>query len=197
MAAQKNISSTLFNMAAILTFVCACSAFVLGFVRNLTEEPVRQAQKQKEIDAISEVVYEDFNNNPYEEVHQISASNGKDKLSLYPIRQDNHMHSVAIKTFSDNGFGGRIELIVGFFLDGTINKYKVISHRETPGLGTKIAEEKFSSQFEGINPGAGHFKVKQDGGEIDAVTAATISSRAVIDAIQKAYDAYTKLSTGN
>lgn len=196
MSANKNISSSLFNMAFVLTLVCAGSAFMLGFVHKLTEAPVAEARKQKEIQAISEVVYSEFNNNPYEEVHQITTAND-DKLSLYPVRLDKHMNSVAIKTFSDNGFGGRIELIVGFFLDGTINKYKIISHKETPGLGTKVAEEKFSSQFEGLNPGKGHFKVRQDGGDIDAVTAATISSRAVIDAIQKAYDAYNKLSTGN
>ena len=193
----KNKSSSLFNMTVILTLVCAGSAFMLGLVHSLTEKPIAEAKKQKEIQAISEVVYTNFNNNPYEEVHLITTADGKDKLSLYPVRQNKHMNSVAIKTFSDNGFGGRIELIVGFFLDGTINKYKVISHKETPGLGTKVAEEKFSSQFQGLNPGKGYFKVKQDGGEIDAVTAATISSRAVVDAIQKAYDAYNKLSTGN
>ena len=79
--------------------------------------------------------------------------------------------------------------------DQTISGYKVISSKETPGLGSKVSDSKFSEQFIGIRPKKKTFKVKQDGGEIDAVTAATISSRAVIDAIQKAYDAYNKLST--
>ena len=81
-------------------------------------------------------------------------------------------------------------------LDGTVSGYKVIHSNETPGLGTKVSEPRFKEQFAGIRPKKHLFKVKQDGGGIDAVTAATISSRAVIDAIQKAYDAYNKFSTG-
>ena len=95
----------------------------------------------------------------------------------------------------DSGFSGRIELIVGFLLDGTINGYKIIDQKETPGLGTKVSENKFSEQFKGMNPGSGSFKVRQDGGEIDAVTSATISSRAVIDAIKRGYDNYTRFSS--
>ena len=87
-----------------------------------------------------------------------------------------------------------MELIVGFLLDGTINGYKVIDQKETPGLGTKVTESKFSEQFKGMNPGSNRFKVRQDGGEIDAVTSATISSRAIIDAIKRGYDSYTRFS---
>ena len=116
---------------------------------------------------------------------------------LYPARRNGTISAVAIKTSTNKGFGGRMDLIVGFFLDGTISGYKVINANETPGLGSKVDEPRFKEQFSGIRPQKNLFKVKQDGGEIDAVTAATISSGAVIDAIQKAYDAYNKFSTGN
>ena len=86
--------------------------------------------------------------------------------------------------------------MVGFMLDGSISGYKLIDHKETPGLGTKVADEAFAGQFKGLNPDKVDFRVKKDGGDIDAVTAATISSRAVIDAIQRAYDAYTTFSAG-
>jgi electron transport complex protein RnfG len=65
----------------------------------------------------------------------------------------------------------------------------VLQHKETPGLGTKMTEEKFLVQFRGKNPGSFPLKVKKDGGQVDAITAATISSRAFCDALQRAYDA--------
>lgn len=179
---------------AMLIVACG-SAAVLGFVYNLTKEPIQRAKDAKEREAISSVVFEEFNNNPFKEQTQIATKDKKEQLTLYPVRKDGKIKAIAIKTNSDKAFGGKIELIVGFFLDGTISGYKVISSKETPGLGSKVSDSKFSEQFIGIRPKKKTFKVKQDGGEIDAVTAATISSRAVIDAIQKAYDAYNKLST--
>ena len=100
-----------------------------------------------------------------------------------------------MKTNRNKGFRGRFDFIGGCLLDGTINGYKIIEQNDTPGLGTKVSENKFSEQFKGMNPGSGSFKVRQDGGEIDAVTSATISSRAVIDAIKRGYDNYTRFSS--
>ena len=195
---SKPIKSTAFSMAFVLVCVSAFSALVLGSVYQLTLEPIKQAKSNRELEAIRDVVYGDFSNNPYEERHEISVSHGKGKVDLFPARDENgKITSVAIKTYSKNGFGGRIEMMLGLMVDGTINKYKIIEQKETPGLGTKITESRFSDQFHGMNPGKMVFKVKQDGGEIDAITAATISSRAVVDAIQRGYDALNKLSTGN
>ena len=80
--------------------------------------------------------------------------------------------------------------IVGFYIDGAIKSFAITQHKETPGLGSKINDDKFKQQFNGYNPQKGIFKVRQDGGDIDAVTGATISSRAVIKAIQRAVDAF-------
>lgn len=194
---KNHIKSSLSTMTIVLSLVAGLSALILGSVYNLTKAPIQQAKNNRELEAIKEVIAGEFTNNPFEERHTISTIDKKGKLELYPARDTNgHISSVAIKTFSNNGFGGKIELMVGYFIDGTINKYKVIEHKETPGLGTKISEPKFSEQFNGINPGRHIFKVKQDGGDIDAVTAATISSRAVVDAIQRGYDALNKLSMG-
>ena len=103
---------------------------------------------------------------------------------------------MAVKTFSDNGFGGRIELIVGLLRDGTITGYKVLSQKETPGLGTKIAEEDFAGQFVGLNSYLDDISLTRSGGSIDAVTGATISSKAVIDAVGKAVETYKKFNAG-
>lgn len=194
---QKKIPSTLFNMIFVLVIVASFAALILGLVYDLTKAPIQNAKNNKELEAISEVIYSGFDNNPFEERTTITIPNEKNKLDLFPARKDGKINSVAVKTYSNRAFGGKIEMIVGFFLDGTISGYKIIDHKETPGLGTKVMDKKFHDQFEGINPSKHIFKVKQDGGEIDAVTAATISSRAVVDAIQRAFDAYNNFSTGN
>ncbi len=188
------------SLSQMITVLCGLSIFsalVLGIVYELTKEPIKKAKENKELEAIKEVVYGEFYNNPFAERHKIALRKKNAYIDLFPARdKDGKITSIAIKTYSNNGFGGKIELMVGFLVDGTINTFKVIEHKETPGLGSKITENKFSQQFHGINPGKQVFKVKQDGGEIDAVTAATISSRAVIDAIQRGYNAYNKLSAG-
>lgn len=187
--------TSLSRLIFVMLIVACGSAALLGFVYEITKEPIQRANDNKELAAISGVILEDFDNNPFKERAKIPSKNKQEQLTLYPARKDGKIKAFAIKTSTNKAFGGKMELIVGFFLDGTISGYKVINSKETPGLGSKVSDAKFSEQFIGIKPKKKTFKVKQDGGEIDAVTAATISSRAVIDAIQKAYDAYQKFST--
>lgn len=183
-------------MLTALTTIAVLSAFVLASVHKLTEKPIAEAKDKRELEAISEVV-EVFDNNPFAEKMMITTPDKKHKLAFFPARKDGTINSFAIKTYSDNGFGGRLEMIVGFYIDGAIKSFKITEHHETPGLGSKADEAKFKAQFDGFNPNKHKFKVKQDGGEIDGITAATITSRAVIDAIQRAVDAYNNFNTGN
>ena len=78
-------------------------------------------------------------------------------------------------------------MLVGFNTDGDILGYTVLEHAETPGLGAK-AGEWFQDKIIGMNPGTNNFTVSKDGGEVDAITASTITSRAFLRAIQNAYD---------
>lgn len=192
---MKTIKSTLPNMILAMFLVGALSAAVLGYVYQLTEKPIAIAKNHKTLDAIREIIGV-FDNNPFEEKTTITTADGKIKLELYPARENGNITAVAIKTFSDNGFGGRIELIIGMMMDGTVTGYKVIEQKETPGLGSKISDKKFAEQFVGLNTHSDTFKLKKDGGEIDAITGATISSRAVTDAVQKAVAAYNKFNAG-
>ena len=196
MSAPSKPASTFLNMMITLVVIASLSAFVLAKVENLTKDPIRKAKDQRELQAISEVVGE-FDNNPFDEQMTIFTPDKKHKLTLYPARKNGNITSFAIKSYSNAGFGGRIELITGFYIDGAIKSFKVIEQKETPGLGSKINEPAFKDQFDGFNPAKHKLKVRQDGGDIDAVTAATISSRAVIDAIQNAVDAYNNFNTGN
>ncbi len=178
-----------------LVVIAGASAFILGYVHQVTLEPIRQAKDNQELEAIAEVVNE-FDNNPFVEKMIITTKNKKDKLVMFPARKDGKLNSVAIKTYSNSGFGGRIEVMAGFNVDGSIKGFKVISSQETPGLGSKVDEPKFKEQFSGFNPHRQVLKVKQDGGDVDAVTAATISSRAILRAINRAYNAFSNFNSG-
>ena len=90
-----------------------------------------------------------------------------------------------------SGFGGPLTLMVGLLPDGTVYNTSVLSHSETPGLGAKCTEESFFGQFKGWNPEKKKLLVKKDGGDVDAITASTITSRAYTLAIQNALYALT------
>jgi len=97
----------------------------------------------------------------------------------------------AVQTYTNKGFSGHISIMVGFKADGVINDIAVLEHKETPGLGTKMTEPKFKDQFKNLNIAQlpeKKVKVKKDQGTIEAITAATISSRAFCDAVQRAWE---------
>lgn len=192
---QNNIKDFIVPVAT-LVIIAVVSAFVLGYVHQVTLEPIQQAKDNQELAAIAEVV-NDFDNNPFAEKMVITTKNKKHKLIMYPARKDGSLNSVAIKTYTNTGFGGRVELMAGFNVDGSIKSFKIISSHETPGLGSKVDEPKFKEQFSGFHPQKQILKVRQDGGDVDAVTAATISSRAVLKAIERAFDAFANFNSGN
>jgi len=171
-----------------LTGIAVVMAFVLAAVNQYTSKPISDAKNKQELAAIADVVG-DFDNDPFAEKNDIFTPDKKQKFVMYPARQGGKLSAVAIKSYTNNGYGGRIEVMTGFNADGTIKTFKIISSNETPGLGSKTDEPKFKSQLEGFDPSKRILKVKQDGGDVDAVTAATISSRAVLRAIERAFAA--------
>jgi electron transport complex protein RnfG len=181
----KKLESTLKNMVLSLTLISMVMSAALTFVYLNTKGPIEDAARQKEINAIK-MVSPDFDNDPLPEARSIEG------VTIYPVRKHNEPAGFAVKTFSEKGFSGHIELMAGFNADRTINNITVLQHKETPGLGTKMAEPKFLGQFFGKDPKSFTLKVKKDGGQVDAITAATISSRAFCDAMQRAYDACSK-----
>lgn len=177
----KKLESTLLNMILSLVLISMTMSAALGFVYLKTKEPIEVASKQKEIEAIRQAVPE-FDSDP------LSNMMEKDGLVIYTLSMNNQTTGYAIKTFTDKGFSGHIEMMAGFTADGKIHNVIVLNHKETPGLGTKMTDPKFSSQFLGRNPADFSLKVKKDGGDVDAITAATVSSRAYCDAIDRAYN---------
>jgi len=190
----KKLESTFTNMVIVLTVVALVAAFALGSVYNITKEPIEKAALKKKLDAIANVAPE-FDNNPNAEMFKLPAfepSAGMDSLEVYPAKKDGKIVGYAVKSYTMKGFSGLIEVMVGFEKDGTIKNYSVLKHAETPGLGTKMTTwfnntNKPNQCILGKNPKTTKMTVSKDGGDIDAITAATISSRAFLDAINRAY----------
>ncbi len=179
------------SMLLALFVVTLISSAALGFVYKLTKEPIEKAKELKKNLAIQRVMPE-FNNQPSKDMVKIPI-NG-DTLDVYVAKYDNVEVGYAIETFSNEAFGGSLKLLAGFLPDGTINNVAVLEHKETPGLGDKISKSKsdWSEQFNGKNPEEFELEVKKNGGDVDAITASTITSRAYCDAIDRAYKAYKK-----
>ena len=188
MSRESNLKNMLLCLFAI-TFVASA---LLGGAFVLTYEPI-EAAKKNEINAAIARVVPTFDNTPSEEAIEREID-GK-KVKIYPALQGGAPVGYAIEASTSKGFSGTIVLMVGFLPDGSVCNTAVVSHAETPGLGDKMDQKKsnFSLQFNGKNPDSFALSVKKDGGDVDAITAATISSRAFCDAVALAHKAFLTL----
>jgi electron transport complex protein RnfG len=186
---ESNLKNMLFALV-LITLVASAS---LGGIYQLTKEPIAAAKLEKKNNAIKQVIPE-FDNSPTSEVYK-EAVNG-DTLYFYPGKKGDELVGTAVETFSMLGFSGEIKIMVGFLPDGTINDVALLEHEETPGLGDKMDRKKseWSLQFQGKNPEDFSLMVKKDGGDVDAITASTISSRAFCDALSRAYEKYMSIN---
>ena len=182
--------STFKNMVLSLTLISLGASACLGYVYQMTKEPIALSVLNKKLSAIKQVV-PDFNNDPNAEMIRLPTGEG-DSLDVYPARKDSVIVGYAVNTTTKKGFSGNINLMAGFKPDGTIISITVLEQKETPGLGTKMTEPLFKDQFNEKNPSQFKLKVKKDGGQVDAITSATISSRAFCDALQRAYNTLQK-----
>ncbi len=185
--------SSFLNMVLTLFIVTLVSSAILGYVYEITKKPIAEAQRKKTLRAIA-AVSPKFTNNPSKEMYKLAIPKD-DSLICYPARDSlGKLVGTAIKTYSDKGFNTRIWIMVGFSPNGTIINTAVLAHQETPGLGTKMEKKNsnWSNQFNGKNPKTFKLKVSKDGGDVQAITAATFSSRGFTDAVDRAYKAYMK-----
>lgn len=178
------LESNFKNMVLVLTIISLIAAGVLGSVYQVTEEPIAKAKAEKQQNAIKQVLG-DFDRLEEEVV---------DGITLYKGYIADEFVGAAVEA-SSNGFSGEVKIMVGFDKDGNILDYAVLQQAETPGLGTKMVDwfktDKGNQNIKGKNPGKKELKVSKDGGDVDAITAATISSRAFLGAVNKAYAAYS------
>ena len=184
MAAKKD---TLLNMFIAMFVISVVSGGVLGVVYNATKEPIAAAETTKKTEAIKNVLPE------FNELKETTIKSELEDAELpfhLAYDSDNNFIGAAVETFTNKGFSGNISLMVGILADGTVNNISVLQHAETPGLGSKMSEPSFKDQFNNKNANSFNFNVKKDGGDVDAITAATISSRAFCDAVNRAISTF-------
>ena len=191
---MQKIKSTFLNMTVIMTAVAIISAAAVTYVYQLTLPAVTENLKKAEVEAISDIFGDEFDNNPIAEKTAVPMKKGIKELNIYPLRKQGMIYAIAVKSYTNKGFGGELEIMTGFYINGTMAGYKVLNHKETPGLGSKIMENEFMSQFIGLKIEGGKLKLRKDGGQIDGITSATISSKALLDAVNNAKKAYDRFS---
>ena len=180
-------------MVMVLTGVAVITGCILAFVNHITEKPIAE-QKQKTLeDGIKAVMGGgDLNVAKTDTVRQNDA-NGKELTYIIYQTQDAAKKDLGAAVESTTGgFGGDLKVLVGFDPEGNILGYEILEHQETPGLGSHMVHWFKNADKPGqniIGRKAGNLQVSKDGGDVDAITAATISSRAFLKAINKAYAA--------
>ena len=179
---MKKLESSFANMVIVLTVITVVAAACLGAMNNLTAEPIAASKKAKQEEAIKAVLPE------FTTVDEETIVNEQKIFRAY--NANGELVGIAIET-KELGFGGDVTTMVGFDANGTIVDYSLLAHAETPGLGSKLVDWfKVKSDIRGTGANKMPLRVSKDGGEYDAITAATISSRAFLNSINKAYETY-------
>lgn len=180
---MKKLESTWYNMAIVLTLISVIAGAALAYVNEVTKGPIAEIQQKNEAQAIKTVLCDD------NAVITDTIVNGDVTLYL----TDN---GAAVKTIDpkNESFSGGLTIMVGLDKEFKVLGYTVLVSNETPGLGAK-ASEWFQDGGKGniIGRVAGQFKTSKDGGDVDAITASTITSRSFLRAVNNAYAEYAKV----
>ncbi len=180
-------------MLLSLTVICLAAGAILAGVNMYTTGPIA-ASKAAALEAAIKAVTPEFDNKPSEDAYMAVTSDG-DSLKIYPATKSGEFVGAAVESNTKKGFSGEIKVIVGFDKEGKLLNYSVLQHAETPGLGAKMQDwfstDKNKQSVLGRNLANGALKVTKDGGDVDAITAATITSRAFLDAVNRAYSAFS------
>ena len=190
---MKKLESSLTNMVLVLTGVAVIMGAVLAWVNSVTSAPIAQQKEKTLADGIRSVLLcEDIVIAKTDTVKQNDAKGKEMTYVVYQAKDSQGQDLGAAVESTSLGFGGNLKVLVGFDTEGTIKGYTLLEHAETPGLGAK-ADKWFQKGEKGDIVGKNPEKpltVSKDGGEIDAITASTITSRAFLLAVNNAYNAF-------
>lgn len=185
---MAKLESNFRNMFLVLSGITLFAALALSSVYTFTKEPIALSKIAKQQNAIKNVLppFDHIDTNP------IVKNVGQESTKVYrAYTKENSFVGSAVETITTRGYNGRLRIIVGFDNEGKIIDYYVLEQNETPGLGAKMVNwfktDKGRQNILGKNPGVNFMTVS----EVDAITAATISSKAFLGAIQSAYDAHS------
>jgi electron transport complex protein RnfG len=190
---MKKLESSLMNMVLVLTLVAVIMGGILAYVNHLTEGPIAEQKEKALADGIKAVMAcNDLKVAKTDEVKQNDAKGKEMTFTVYQIQDAQGNDLGAAVESTTMGFGGNLKVLVGFDPEGKILGYTLLEHAETPGLGAK-ADKWFQKDQKGDIIGKDPkepLTVSKDGGQVDAITASTITSRAFLLAINNAYNAY-------
>ncbi|GAB6090091.1 RnfABCDGE type electron transport complex subunit G [Spirochaeta dissipatitropha] len=178
----EKMPNTALAMVGVLSIIAILSGGALGLTDYATSERIAANRLERQLSAIRQVL-PDFANDPYEERWVNPGNSG----TVFPgLDESGELFGAAVQAGVRSGYAGEITGIVGFDIQSRVIGLVVLQHSETPGLGARIIETDFRDQFTGVQPLQQTVEVRQDGGEIDAITAATVSSRAVAEIVNTA-----------
>lgn len=178
-------------MTVVLTATAIVTGGLLAFVNDVTKEPIAEVNKQATTDGIVKVM----GGNPNIKTDADTIENNGNTFVVYNVTDDKGNAIGNAVESSTMGFGGELKVLTGFDAEGNILGYTILGHAETPGLGAKATDwfqKGGKGDIIGKNPSVKKLEVSKDGGEVDAITASTITSRAFLKAVNEAYEASTK-----
>lgn len=193
---MKKLESTITNMVIVLVGVALVTGSILAYVNHVTEEPIKLQAEKTLADGIKAVMGGvELTVAKEDTVKQTAAGKELTFIIHEAVGKDNKPVGAAVES-TTGGFGGDLKVLVGFDTDGNILGYTILQHSETPGLGAK-ADKWFQKDGKGCiigkDPATDDLTVKKDNGDIDAITASTITSRAFLLAVNQAYQAYKSM----
>lgn len=195
----KKAQSTLINMLLSLTLIALVASLALALVNNVTKGPIEKVNKEKIAKAVAKVLPQ-YDNYTVDTV-MVKTNKGEEPMTRYTaVDAEGNLVGKAMESWDDNGFGGRLSAMVGFDAEGNISGYEILASSETPGLGAK-ADSWFQKDGKGnvigMNPSSNNITVSKDGGDVDAITGSTITSKAFCRLIANAYSAFNTEKGGN
>ncbi len=196
---MKKLSSTLPNMIVVLVVVALITGGTLAYVHKITEEPIAR----QNVESLATDIQQVMGGQKLTVLGDVKLTKniaGKDyQFVVHKVKStDGVMTGCAVES-SVMGFGGNLSVLVGFDDKGNITGYAIRQSSETPGLGQKADtwfQKGEKGSVVGLNPDKCNFTVSKDGGDIDAITASTITSRAFLNAVRQAHDVMKDVKAG-
>ena len=180
--------SPILKAGGLLLIFTAVSVFFVALTQDATKIQIKYNQQQLLIKRLGELV-RGYDNDIIADkfVQNVVLHGVKQKINIYPAKNNNTIFAHLIEHTYPNGYNGNIRLLTGIDTHNQLLGVRVITHKETPGLGDRIEtrKSKWIEQFNGLslsNPTQSQWKVRRDGGVFDAFTGATITPRAIVTA---------------
>jgi Na+-translocating ferredoxin:NAD+ oxidoreductase subunit G len=171
------------------TVICLLAGVLLAAVNKVTEEPIARAKQAEKSEAMKQVL-PDCDNEPMGDTVVVTEDGAQ--WTFYVARSGGTFVGAACISTTSEGYGGDISIMVGINADDEVQAIAILDQKETPGLGANIKSDGFRACFNCRSAEETNWSVKKDGGDIDEITAATISSRAVVGAVKSGLDVYLK-----